>query len=342
MAIKLPPPPIYDNQSGFGWIDWNRQVRDFLKDQVTTVSWSNIDFTGSNITDILTKEHNALQSTQGGTAGEKYHLTLAQWTALTSAVIRENVSSNRTYYVRTDGSDSNTGLTNTAGGAFLTIQKAVDVISSTLDIASGVTITIQIADGTYSTGANLKLITGPGGVIIRGNSTTPSNVLISCANGPCFSANNVSRWTILDLKVSTTSSSWCIHCTNGATIVIGNLDFGSAVHAHIVCDERGSVTISSNYVISGSAVAHVYLDRLSNFSCNTKTITITGTPNFSTAFILTANVSSTFFPGCTFSGSATGKRYDIYMNGVVYVNGAGTTYFPGSVAGTTATGGQYA
>jgi len=77
MAVKLPPPPIFDDQSSFGWLDWQRQVQDVVKSTSESTPWANINFTGSNLTDILTKEHNALQSTQGGTAGEKYHQTAA-------------------------------------------------------------------------------------------------------------------------------------------------------------------------------------------------------------------------------------------------------------------------
>ena len=43
----------------------------------------------------------------------------------------------------------------------------------------------------------------------------------------------------------------------------------------------------------------------------------------------------------TFSGSATGKRFEATVNGVIYSSGAGASYLPGNAAGTTATGGQY-
>jgi hypothetical protein len=43
------------------------------------------------------------------------------------------LTANRTYYVRTDGSNANSGLANSPVGAFPTIQKAIDTVYGTLE-----------------------------------------------------------------------------------------------------------------------------------------------------------------------------------------------------------------
>ena len=52
-------------------------------DHSGTLSWSKVNKTGSNLTDLATRLHNDLQSLQGGASGEYYHLTNTQLTGLT-------------------------------------------------------------------------------------------------------------------------------------------------------------------------------------------------------------------------------------------------------------------
>jgi hypothetical protein len=83
MAQKLPP--ILGALPGSGyWNDWVEKLRTLVNTGTIAQLWASIDFTASNITDIVTRNHNNLQSFQGGTAGEYYHLTAAQHASLTA------------------------------------------------------------------------------------------------------------------------------------------------------------------------------------------------------------------------------------------------------------------
>jgi len=82
MANQLPPPPINSPPGSREWKDWQTKVRQSVA--VEGVTWANVNKSGSNITDIVNRSHNNLQSMQGGSTNEYYHLTAAQHASLTS------------------------------------------------------------------------------------------------------------------------------------------------------------------------------------------------------------------------------------------------------------------
>jgi hypothetical protein len=82
MATKgLPPPPINDEPGSFTWLEWYRQLRDYISTS-GSVPWYIINFANSNISDIQNRNHNVLQNLQGGSANEYYHLTAAQYAGI--------------------------------------------------------------------------------------------------------------------------------------------------------------------------------------------------------------------------------------------------------------------
>lgn len=79
MAAGVPPPPLNSPSGSYYWLEWYTNLTNFLNG--TNIPWSNINFAGSNIADIQTRDHNSLQNIQGGDAsgstaptGNAYHL----------------------------------------------------------------------------------------------------------------------------------------------------------------------------------------------------------------------------------------------------------------------------
>ncbi len=255
--------------------------------------------------------------------------------------VREVLTAARTYYVRTDGSDSNDGLANTSGGAFLTPQKAIDV-AATLD-SSIYSVTIQLGDGTYTVGMTAKSMAGAGGITIQGNSGTPANVVISLSGSQVglLSDSNGTTYYVKDLKITGdiagTTGIWAIR----SKVIYSNIIFNSNL-IDINIDINSYVQCLGNYSIIASSGRHWYLTSGGRLTCNLRTITLTGTPAWTTAFLDCGYGASAILYNNTYSGAATGKRANIIMNGVVETYGTATltTVFPGNVNGTTATGGQ--
>lgn len=262
-------------------------------------------------------------------------------TVLSGGTLREVLTANRNYYVRTDGSDSNNGLTNTAGGAFLTIQKAITVAYG-LDL-SIYNVVINIAAGTYTGNVN---VTGPhvgsGNIVINGDVTTPSNVVIS-TTGFAISVTQGAQLVVQGVKLTAASSAACINIASGAIVTLGGqTEFGACASGHHVYCDGGYFISSVAEIISGNVPGAHYL-AANNGYINCQYATWTASGSVSTGSFAQASGGGILYAfGNTSSGTFTGGRYYAALNGVINTNGGGANYFPGNSAGSTATGGQYA
>ncbi len=319
-------------------------VKDDVDDLRDSVSSDAISIPFLDLTDAPTS--------YSGFAG--YHVAVnADEDALEFVFTREVLTAARTYYVSTSGSNSNDGLS--AGSAWLTLQRAWDVITSTLDVG-GQTITVSVAAGTYTSRLTLDVpVTGGGFIVFQGNTATPSNVLISTTSTECISVSTdlgANAVFIEGFKFVTTTSGACIRHGGLGQLWYGSCDFGAAAAGtavHIHCQALGALFVAyANYTISGSASAHFYAPTPgAEISASGLTITLTGSPVFSGAFAYSAGgyIEAT---GNTFTGAtgASSTRYFVGgALGAVNSGGGGANYFPGNIAGsggTTAGGGTYA
>jgi hypothetical protein len=87
MAIGLPPPPTRADNGDFAWVAWYNQLYTLLS-TTGAVAWAQVDKAGSSVADLQNKNHDLLTGLQGGTSGEHYHLTAAEYATLTSNDIK--------------------------------------------------------------------------------------------------------------------------------------------------------------------------------------------------------------------------------------------------------------
>lgn len=162
-----------------------------------------------------------------------------------------------------------------------------------------------------------------------------------------------------NIKLSNTCSGACV--TAGAAfdllvqnatsqVSVGNyVNFGASNGGHIGAQAPGAIVyLYGNYFITAGAPSHLNASIGGIIQGVTlgSTVTITGTPYFSTAFAVAyqnsfINVGTAFV---VWSGSATGARYSVSNLASIGTAGSGATYFPGSVAGYasgSASGGYY-
>ena len=79
--MSLPPYPIGSDPSSFEMQQWYLSLQSQF-DTAGALAWDLVDKAGSDLADLATRDHASLQNMQGGTTGERYHLTSTQSTAL--------------------------------------------------------------------------------------------------------------------------------------------------------------------------------------------------------------------------------------------------------------------
>jgi hypothetical protein len=84
--MALGPPPLHTPITSPLWKRYFERLSNQLggAQQGQLGYFTGLNFTGSNITSIATRTHNDLQTHQGGSSGERYHLTAAQYTGITA------------------------------------------------------------------------------------------------------------------------------------------------------------------------------------------------------------------------------------------------------------------
>ncbi|MCO6414826.1 DUF1565 domain-containing protein [Siccirubricoccus sp. KC 17139] len=260
-----------------------------------------------------------------------------------------------TLYVTSTGNDT-TG-DGSVSAPFASVTGAWDYLIKNIDV-NGQTVTIQVAEGTYTAGASL---TGqPVGatsqlIAIQGNTANPAACSINASVGNGFTANFGAKASIRGFKVTApqnpadfTSRGCGIAAVNGSFLLFRDMDFGTCSDAHIRC-EFGSIigmnAVAANsapYSISGNANNHIFVGQASVVNLNGAIITLSGSRAFSVFAnsyfgLILSSLNS--FIGTV--GSTTGQRYVSAWNGVIATNGSGANHFPGSIAGVSQTGGQY-
>lgn len=234
------------------------------------------------------------------------------------------------------GNDNNDGLAATRAGALLTKQTCWNKIAA-LDL-SNYTATMQLADSVYTT-TWFTLLNSPIGtskVIIKGNTTLPSNVRVAPASD-AFSVSGPAQVWIKDLKIACTGLG-ILAQHPGCVVDFTNLEFG-ACNEHIrVTSGQVSLTGGTSYAIAGGGGRHVLCS--GKYFTASSTPVIWGRPNFTDAFVNIINGYMSLW-SCQWTGLATGTRWYVSANGVINTFGQSTAWMPGSAAGAESSGGKY-
>lgn len=253
---------------------------------------------------------------------------------------REVLSGPRTYYVDpVQGNDAGDGLA-AGAGAFASLARAV-AAAGAID-AGGHVVTIRLAHGTYAFGTPMVLDTpviGAPRLVIEGDPGAPDQVVMS-GDDEVFEIRS-GTVSLRGLRFQNASGGRAtVVAADRGTVALDQVDFGSA-GGHLSAAQMGTITLEGPCSVSGDASYFLRVTDGGAAQMRAQTITLVGTRDFASSFVICARCSVAQMPDLSFVGTATGRRFTVSGNAVITTNGAGASYFPGDVAGTADSGGLY-
>lgn len=270
-----------------------------------------------------------------GSTANAQDCTVAQAAAILG--FRVPLTATTTFYVNASGSvsspcgaftcspgnDANNCATITT--PCLTIQHTVAYIANAFDFA-GQAVNVQLADGTYNECVVLPpyVTTNPAdkNVVIVGD-TTVANVVVNCASGQTFTAVNVPQgWVIKN--VTAKASNACLYADYHSALYWDGGAFNACVANDVQAVNSGAFIefINHNYTTTTSKTCHVSAIDGAEIIWQSVTLTITGSPTFSTGLECSKNGGIIDDQFLTISGSFTGPTYLLAGRPLIFSSGA--------------------
>jgi hypothetical protein len=271
---------------------------------------------------------------------------------LLSDLTRIKLTADTTFYVRTDGSDSNDGTADTSGSAWLTPQGAYNYILRNIDLR-GYVLTVQVGDGTYTAASGTSILNitggwvGGGAIKFQGNSgdrtavkfsATGSQAHAVCTNlGATTSALKGGDLYISQIELISGSAYSVAHGGVG-DVYIQSCNV-SGVFAHFVVGLFSRMFIQGTYTILSGAQFHFQANDMAYIGYFPTAVNTTSSRAFSVAFAgCFLNSFVDYFPVTITGSGVTGKKYYLTMNSCINAISTAISSFPGTTTGTNEQG----
>ncbi len=230
-------------------------------------------------------------------------------------MLRFKLSQDETFYIDPNGNDTNDGLTETT--ALATGQAAWNK-ALTIDLNNH-NLFLQFANGTYTTpmlcqGAPLG-IGAASGIVVQGNVAQPSQVTFSTTNVSCITAAFGASVYVEGVTLRATGVPAAyqnmgagLMANTAAEILFGNVIFDRCDWTHMIGIGGGVVrSLGNPYTVAAGGGYHM-MSTIGGYVANVNSaVSLTGTPNFTNAFVYSGAQGMTATYGAAYSGPVTGK-----------------------------------